>query len=437
VTPPSRPTGRTPAQSPRPAGAPRPAQSPRLAGAPRPAQSPSLAQSPDPARSPGPARTPRSEKSSDPIVSVLVKSYNHANYIAQTIDSILAQSFQDFEIVVTDDASTDGTPDIVRRYRDPRIRLDVSPRNLGISGAMNATIARARGRYLAILNSDDWSLPGRLRLQADFLDARPDVSVVFGLPRIVDEHGNPTTSPVDFTQPPRFPDFSRRSWLRQFFFAGNCLCAPTAMMRREACQAAGPYDRRLTNLQDLDMWIRMLLAGHSIHVLPEEVTAFRIRANNANMSAPRPDTYLRGRFEATRILRHYAAFDRALFIEVFGEAGQPVPDAPPARLVAELAARDPRPEHQNFALDVLWHIARDDDDFDRLRVLAGSIDALGAGKIQRLQQAGEYNERAVALLTAALNALETRFGELTRENERLRDARADSATKSPSGHGSN
>ena len=79
-----------------------------------------------------------------PLVSVLIKAFNHAPYVRQTIDSILNQSLQDFEVVVTDDASTDGTPEIVRGFTDPRIRLQVMPRNLGISGAMNATIASTR-----------------------------------------------------------------------------------------------------------------------------------------------------------------------------------------------------------------------------------------------------------------------------------------------------
>jgi glycosyltransferase involved in cell wall biosynthesis len=96
-----------------------------------------------------------------PTVSVLVKSYNHAPYVRQTIESVLGQSFQDFEIVVTDDGSTDGTLDILNSFTDPRIRLEAFPCNRGISTAMNATIARSRGRYLAILkgtskNSSFW-----------------------------------------------------------------------------------------------------------------------------------------------------------------------------------------------------------------------------------------------------------------------------------------
>jgi glycosyltransferase involved in cell wall biosynthesis len=125
-------------------------------------------------------------------------------------------------------------------FTDPSIRLQVLPRNLGISGAMNATILRARGRYFAILNFDDRALPGRLRRQVGFLEANPDVCLVFGLPQPVDDYGAPAEAYSDFSQPLRLSDFSRRTWLRQFFFTGNCLCAPTAMIRREAYVAAAP-----------------------------------------------------------------------------------------------------------------------------------------------------------------------------------------------------
>jgi glycosyltransferase involved in cell wall biosynthesis len=360
------------------------------------------------------------EASDVPLVSVLIKSFNHAPYIRQAIDSILDQSLQDFEIVVTDDGSTDGTTEILRGFTDQRIRLQMLTRNLGISGAMNATVARARGRYCAILNSDDQALPGRLQRQVDFLEANPAVSLVFGLPVPVGEDGSPADAYSDFSQPLRLPDFSRRTWLRQFFFNGNCLCAPTAMIRREAYQAAGAYDRRLTNLQDLDMWVRMLIAGHAIHVLPEPLTAFRILANHANMSAPRPDTRLRTQFETGRILRHFAGFDAMLFDEVFGDPSQDTPAAPgpPAHRVAALALQDPRVEYQSFALDVFHATAQDNDDFDRLRTLTGCIDAYGSRTILELCETLAGQQAAVTRLTETIDAQTRRLAELAADVRR-------------------
>ncbi|KQT09056.1 hypothetical protein ASG40_10360 [Methylobacterium sp. Leaf399] len=335
-----------------------------------------------------------------PTISVLIKSYNHAPYVRQTIESVLDQSFQDFEIVVTDDGSTDGTLAILQAFDDPRIRLEAHPHNLGISAAMNATIARARGRYLAILNSDDWALPGRLARQVAFLDANPHVSLVFGQPRPVGEDGLPTAPFNDFTVPLRFPDYSRRTWLRQFFFEGNCLCAPTAMIRREAYEAAGAYDPRLTNMQDYDMWVRMLIAGHGIHVLPEPLSAFRIRDNDANTSAPTVQTMLRSQYEIAPILGRFVTIDDDLFREVFGEEGGPATD-PVALRVAAIAQRQPHTYMQRFALDTLHAHARTPADFDRLRAWSGTLDVFNLSAVRDLQREFHRLDHTVAQLTQA------------------------------------
>jgi glycosyltransferase involved in cell wall biosynthesis len=258
-----------------------------------------------------------------PEVSIVVKSYNHAAYVGETIRSVLDQSFQDFEIVVTDDGSTDGTPNVVRGFADPRIRLEVFEKNRGISAAMNACIARANGEFIAILNSDDFALPGRLQRQVDFLREHPDIAAAFGLPRTVGEHGEPTANFADFALPFSLPDLSRTTLLRHFFFHCNFLCAPTAMVRRAVYAKSGSYDRRLTNLQDFDMWVR-LCTDHEIHVLPEELTAYRVRAENSNMSAPRLDTLLRTQFEWSQILRHYRAMRSEFLREVFAPTLPPM-----------------------------------------------------------------------------------------------------------------
>jgi glycosyltransferase involved in cell wall biosynthesis len=350
------------------------------------------------------AAAPRAE----PRISILVKAYNHAPFVRQAIESVLAEPVQDLEIVVTDDGSSDGTQEILRGYAaDPRIRLEAFPENRGIPVAMNATVARARGRYLAILNSDDYLLPGRLERQAAFLDAHPEVSLVFGQPQPVDEAGRPAAPYNDFRAPLGWPDFSRRRWLRQFFLAGNCLCSPTAMIRREAYAEAGPYDARLTNLQDLDMWIRMLACGHAIHLLPDAVTAFRIRAAQANMSAPRRDTRLRTCFEWTRILHRFAEFSPALIEEVFGEAdgdGAAAGTTVPLR-VAAIAAGVARTEHRLLALELLHAHAATAADLARLRQLAGTLDAFNIEAMEAVPQLLEQLQHLTGRCEAAEAAL--------------------------------
>ena len=314
-----------------------------------------------------------------PQVSVVIKSYNHAPYVGEAIQSILEQSFQDFEIVVTDDGSTDGTPDVIGRFADPRIDLRICERNRGISIAMNETIARARGEFIAILNSDDFALPGRLERQVTFLRANPETSGVFGLPKIVDEAGQPTRSFSDFTIPSELLDVSQASLLKYFFYHRNFLCAPTAMIRRSVYTQVGAYDPRLTNLQDLDMWVR-LCSKHQIHIMRHELTAYRIRAGLRNMSAPRYDTWLRCEFEFAQILKRYRTlspdFVRTIFSDEFS-SNKLSRNGSHDLWLAELALSCTTPAHRLFALETLFEIARCDEDFSRLRDVTGRIDVFG------------------------------------------------------------
>lgn len=316
-----------------------------------------------------------------PKVSVLIKSYNHASYVRRCLESVLEQSFHDFEIIVTDDASADGTLDVLRSFYDSRISLAAFEENQGLSSAMNATIARATGEYVAILNSDDWALPDRLARQAAFLDANPGVAAVFGRPLVVDERGQPRNTEDVFAPLAHIHDFDRASWLKRFFYHGNCLCAPTAMIRRAVLEEVGLYDRRLTNLQDFDFWIRMLVAGLNIHVLAlPALTAFRIRDGQRNMSAPRDDSLLRSEFEFAQILGHYLSLDEATLTRAFRNDLDNCPHAAGAPLpmkVAELALTVPRASHRLFALETIHANARQKADFDRLRELAGSLDPFG------------------------------------------------------------
>src|SRR5690606_7081522 len=100
-----------------------------------------------------------------PRLSIVIASYNHAPFVQDSLRSVLQQDYQDFEILVTDDGSSDGTPDQVRAVQDPRIALQVLPENRGACIAMNEAIRRARGEFIVVLNSDDVFLPGKLSRQ--------------------------------------------------------------------------------------------------------------------------------------------------------------------------------------------------------------------------------------------------------------------------------
>ncbi|MEN1729199.1 MAG: glycosyltransferase family A protein, partial [Pseudomonadota bacterium] len=112
---------------------------------------------------------------SNPRVTVFIPAFNREDYVCTAINSMLAQKYTDFEVLVVDDGSTDRTPERVEAYSDPRVRLARSESNQGIPASRNRGLELARGEYIALLDSDDYSYPERLGVEVDFLDAHPDI----------------------------------------------------------------------------------------------------------------------------------------------------------------------------------------------------------------------------------------------------------------------
>ena len=288
-----------------------------------------------------------------PRVSVVMASYNHAAFVRQSVESALAQSFADFELVITDDGSRDGTAEVVRGFADPRIRLQVFPENRGAVDAMNDAITRSCGEYVAVLNSDDYFLPEKLARQVAYLDANPGVAAVFGIPKIVDEAGRE----LDESQHVFARVFTRQNrtrveWLRHFFEVGNCLCHPTLMMRRRSYDEVGLYDPLLMNLPDFEMWVRVC-RRFDIHVMVERVTAFRVLANERNTSAPSPPNLARVAWEVIGVLGHYLALADSELREIVA----PWPEYAAGRsaqvALALAAIRIGRPGYAQFGLGLL------------------------------------------------------------------------------------
>lgn len=297
---------------------------------------------------------------STPLVSVVIASYNHAAYVQDCIGSVLSQTLQDFEIVITDDGSTDDTVARIRALNDSRIRLEVLPQNAGACIAFNKAIRRARGRYIAILNSDDCFLPHKLRQQVDFLQAHPQIGAVFAYPQLINETGDPFADAghKDFSVF-QVENRDRYGWLRHFFDKGNCLCHPSVLIRRECYEQVGLLDARLAQVPDLDFWIR-LTCRFEIHVLPETLLSFRIREQQQNASAGRPEVIVRDLWERQRILRHYLGWDPDTFAAVFPEYRQQLGEHTTDQLLARHALSLGTPFHIGFGLDTWFAILQPD-----------------------------------------------------------------------------
>ncbi len=181
-----------------------------------------------------------------PVVSVVMAVYNGAAYLRPAIDSVLAQTFRAFELLIIDDASTDTSVAMVRAYRDPRICLIQHTHNQGQAAALNTGLECASGRYIAIMDSDDISLPQRFAQQVALLEQHPEIDIcgcwcrtIGAGPRVVWDY--PT-------------DHERMHCTLLFHPA---LVHSSVMLRRAALQAAGlTYDETLPRAQDYDLWVR-------------------------------------------------------------------------------------------------------------------------------------------------------------------------------------
>lgn len=294
-----------------------------------------------------------------PRVSVVMASFNHGAFVAQAIESVLSQSFTDWELVVTDDGSQDDTVAVIRRFDDARIKLRVLPENRGASVATNDAIGRAVGEYVAVLNSDDFFLPGKLERQVSYLDQNPVIGAVFGLPRFVDERGGPFRNKHNPLTGLFTPDNRKRDeWLRHFFYHGNALCHPTVMVRRVCYETVGVFDPLLMQLPDLDFWIR-LCSRYEIHVLDEELTAYRILDREQNVSAPSREKLARTAWESAGVLRHYLTLEESDLCAVLAGGAERNADLPIKAELALEAIATKRPGYAPFGLNVLRDLLRD------------------------------------------------------------------------------
>ncbi len=197
---------------------------------------------------------------SDPAVSVLMAARDERATIGRAIESILAQTFTHWELVVVDDGSRDGTGEVAASFGDPRIRV-VGTAGVGLTRALNAGLRACAGALVARQDADDWSLPHRLALQVSFLQGAPGVVAVGGAWREVDPRGRPLRSRVAFV-PGRVNETLHRF---------NPLAHTTVMFRRDAVEAVGCYDESLRFAQDYDLWLRLAAAGGSLWNLPAVV----------------------------------------------------------------------------------------------------------------------------------------------------------------------
>jgi glycosyltransferase involved in cell wall biosynthesis len=251
-------------------------------------------------------------------VSVILTSYNHEKYIKQAIDSVLSQTFTDFELIIWDDASTDSSWDIIQSYSDPRIQAFRNDVNRCGGNTKKAITEVSTGEYIAIHHSDDIWEPSKLEKQVAFLNANPKIGAVFTQVNVIDENDKPFLDKTNFYyQIFEQPNRSRFEWLNYFFYNGNALCHPSVLIRKKCYDECGLYRLGMAQIPDFDMWVRLCMK-YEIHVLPEKLVRFRVRENKLNASASIPETRIRSRFEHFQMYNNFRSIKTAEeFVKVF------------------------------------------------------------------------------------------------------------------------
>jgi glycosyltransferase involved in cell wall biosynthesis len=201
-----------------------------------------------------------------PRVSVLIGAYDNAATLAVAIDSILAQTVSDLELLVIDDGSRDETPAVISaaEARDPRVRSLTMERNVGISRSLNAGLQAARAPVVAVQDADDHSAPQRLQRQLELLDARPEVAVVGSRMHEVDPAGRALAPRTSF----------RAGDVNGVLLRFNPIPNTSAAFRREIALALGGYDPRYRYAMEYDLWLR--IADEHVVVALDEPLSTRV-----------------------------------------------------------------------------------------------------------------------------------------------------------------
>jgi GT2 family glycosyltransferase len=218
--------------------------------------------------------TSRSRLGREPRVSVLMAVYNGERYLKQAVESILAQSFEDFEFIVVDDGSTDSSLKSLEQYaaRDTRIRFITLP-NAGLTRSLNEGLAIATGEFVARMDADDIAMPQRFARQVAFLDAHPDIALVGCGYELIDEKDRI----LDMEIPVGDDEAIQHRHLRGL----TTICHPCVMARRQSLASIGGYDESFRVAQDLDLYLRLGEIGRLAN-LPAVLMKYRYHSHSTS-----------------------------------------------------------------------------------------------------------------------------------------------------------
>ncbi|MBA2526444.1 MAG: glycosyltransferase [Pyrinomonadaceae bacterium] len=207
-----------------------------------------------------------------PKVSIITAAYNHVRFIRQSVESAQGQTYRDFEHIVVDDGSSDGTADVLKSFGDQITYI--RQENRGAHAAINRGIRRSSGEYIAILDSDDAWLPNKLERQMQAFEEHPEAGLVYAQAYIVDDEGHFINNGEPGGKPFANPQRAFHELLRE-----NCIPVLTAVFRRACIEQVGFFNEALKATSDWDMWIR-IAAKWPIIFVSDALALYRIHENS-------------------------------------------------------------------------------------------------------------------------------------------------------------
>lgn len=245
-------------------------------------------------------------KQNMPLVSVIVPVYNGERFLQETIDSIINQSYKNLEIIIVDDASTDASREIIDAYQDDRIKKIYKDKNENICCASNEAFECAKGEYCALIGHDDVWYFDKIEKQVNFMESNSAYNVCFTRCNIIDQNNQIIDEQHLLNDIFNlYKNQEREAHIYQLYVEGNRFCAPSALIRREDLNKVGFYDNSLLQLQDYELWLRLLTLSN-LYILDEKLLAYRqILDTNTNLSSISPTTLMRGDHEFHYIREKY------------------------------------------------------------------------------------------------------------------------------------
>lgn len=246
-------------------------------------------------------------KNTKPFISVLMPIYNCEDYIQEAVESILNQTYTNYELIIIDDASTDATVEIIKTYKDERINLIVKPENTGYTNSLNNGLKIAKGKYIARMDGDDISLPTRFEKQVAVLEANPNIVVCGSVFKIIGSN-KLNTNPETHEE------------IKMALLQDSAIGHPTSMLRKSTLEENNvEYDTSMQPAEDYDLWVRLLKYGE-LYNIQEPLFLYRVHEGQVSNVKRVKQSYngSRSRFNILTNLKFtYTEEERTIYLKLF------------------------------------------------------------------------------------------------------------------------